>query len=660
VLSVARDITERKRAEQALTHSRDLMRYIIEHNRSAVAVHDRDLKYLFVSQRYLQDYKVKERDVIGKHHYDVFPDLPQKWRAVHQKALAGEISSAEDDPYVRQDGTVDWTRWECRPWHEADGSIGGIVVYTEVITERKRAEAALRESEARKAAVLEAAPDCIVAVDSSGNITEFNPAAERTFGHRREDVIGKTMMPILIPPALREAHSAGVMRFKATGQSTYLGRPMERVAMRADGTEFPVELAVVPLTAPGVTGFVGVIHDITERKRLQAQFLQAQKMESVGRLAAGVAHDFNNLLSVILGWTGIALEDLPAEHPIRPSLEAVLSAGQGAAKLTRQLLSFSRQQLVQPTLFNVNDLVVEMDNMLRRLIREDIELVIRTDPELGAVKMDRGQLEQVLMNLMVNARDAMPQAGMLTIETANIVLDAAHPQRDADMAPGEYVMVTVNDSGTGMSEEVKTHLFEPFFTTKAPGTGTGLGLATSYGIVKQAGGHIVVCSEEGVGTTMKIYLPRSGEAGEEAVRSRKRIPGHGVETILLVEDEPAVRRVTARMLEMLGYRVVSTASGKEALRVIEDSREPFHLLLTDVVLMGGMSGPVLAARVRALRPEQKVLFVSGYTSDVTILHGLLEQRIALVQKPFTAESLGEKVRQVLDASGTSGPVMENG
>jgi CheY-like chemotaxis protein len=370
----------------------------------------------------------------------------------------------------------------------------------------------------------------------------------------------------------------------------------------------------------------------------------------VGRLAGGVAHDFNNLLSVILGWTEMAMAELPAGHAVRPSLEEVLKAGEGAASLTRQLLAFSRQQVVEPTLFNANDLVVEMDKMFRRLIGEDIQLVTRTDPALGTVKMDRGQLEQVLMNLVVNTRDAMPEGGKLTIETANVVLDAEYPRTHADVMPGDYVMLAVSDSGAGMNEEVKTHLFEPFFTTKERGKGTGLGLATCYGIVKQAGGHIVVDSEEGVGTTIKIYLPRRHEAAEAVARLRKKTPVHGVETILLVEDEPAVRRVTARMLEAQGYRVLSTSSGEEALRVIEEAREPMQLLLTDVVLSGGMSGRVLADRVHALRPELKVLFASGYTSDVTILHGLLEQSVALVQKPFTAELLGRKVREVLDTT----------
>ncbi len=511
------------------------------------------------------------------------------------------------------------------------------------ITERKRSEADLH----LQSTALNAAADPMVITDSHGTIAWINAAFTECTGYSAEEAIGRDTRALLRSGVHDRAFYKPLWDTILAG-NVWRGEMTNR---HKDGSLHPEMQTITPVRdARGeISHFISVKRDLTKEKRLQAQFLQAQKMESVGRLAGGVAHDFNNLLSVILGWTGMALEDLPAGHPIRPALEEVLSAGQGAAGLTRQLLAFSRQQIVEPTLFNPNDLVVEMDKMLRRLLGEDVEFTIRTDPELGTVKMDRGQLEQVLMNLVVNARDAMPEGGELTIGTANMVLDAEDPQRHADMTPGDYVMLAVSDSGTGMSEEVKTHIFEPFFTTKERGKGTGLGLATCYGIVKQAGGDIVVYSEAGFGTTVKIYLPRRHEAAAAAARIRKKTPVRGVETILLVEDEPAVRRVTARMLETLGYRVLSTDSGEEALRVIDDGRESLHLLLTDVVLSDGMSGPVLAERVRALRPDLKVLFVSGYTSDVTILHGLLEQNVALVQKPFTAESLGSKVRQVLDA-----------
>jgi hypothetical protein len=517
------------------------------------------------------------------------------------------------------------------------------------VTAAKRLENRLRTSERRFQGLFESAPEALIITDPRGTIVLANEQAERTFGWTRQELVGQPV-EMLMPAGNRHAHLALREGYQRDAVARTMGAGSQNLrGVRKNGKEFPVEISLSPLESDGELLTASAVRDITERKQLEAQLLQAQKMESVGRLAGGVAHDFNNLLSVILGWTGMVLEELPADHAARPSLEEVLRAGEGAAGLTRQLLAFSRQQLVEPTFFNPNALVLELDKMFRRLIGEDIQLVTRTEPELGAVRMDRGQLEQVLMNLVVNARDAMPEGGKIAIETANVTLDADYPRTHQGVTPGEYVMIAVSDSGVGMSDEVKTRLFEPFFTTKESGKGTGLGLATSYGIAQQAGGHIGVYSEPGVGTTMKVYLPRRDEAAAITSARVERSSNRGAETILLVEDEPAVRLVSARMLETQGYRVLLANTGEEALRLLEAAREPVHLLLTDVVLAGGMSGRVLAERVRDLRPGFKVLFVSGYTSDVTILHGLLEKGITLVQKPFTAESLGGKVREVLDA-----------
>jgi PAS domain S-box-containing protein len=511
------------------------------------------------------------------------------------------------------------------------------------ITERKLAE----ESRALQSAALNASAIPMVITDCAGTIAWVNAAFTDCTGYSAAEAVGKNPRDLLRSGVHDQAFYKKIWDTILAG-NVWRGEMTNR---RKDGSLYPEMQTITPVrNGHGeISHFIAVKRDLTKDKQLQAQFLQAQKMESVGRLAGGIAHDFNNLLSVILGWTEVVMSDLPENHPVRPSLEEVFKASQGAAMLTRQLLAFSRQQVVEPTVFDANALVVAMDKMVRRLLGEDIELVTRTDPELGNVRMDRGQLEQVLMNLVVNARDAMPEGGKLTIETANVVLDSEYPRKHADVVPGDYVMLAVSDSGTGMSEEVKTRIFEPFFTTKERGKGSGLGLATCYGIVKQAGGHIAVYSEVGLGTTFKVYLLRGGELAQSAPSRRRRTPTHGVESILLVEDEPAVRRVTAHMLEAQGYRVISVASGEEALRVIEDEREPLHLLLTDVVLAKGMSGRELAERVRALRPTLKVLFASGYTSDAIILHDLLEEGITLVQKPFTSDALGHKVREVLDA-----------
>jgi two-component system cell cycle sensor histidine kinase/response regulator CckA len=597
------------------------------------------------------------REVVGQ-NIDLL--LPERARTAHEGHVARFAAGPEGSRATGQDAQLEGRRknGEIFP---ADISIsklaeGDDTMLTAVVrdaTERTRAEADLH----LQSTALNAAADPMFITDRDGTIAWINAAFTEGTGYSAEEAIGRNTRALL--------RSGGHDRafYKELWDTILAGKVWrgEMTNRRKDGSLYPETQTITPVrNARGeISHFIAVERDLTKDKKLQAQFLQAHKMESVGRLAGGVAHDFNNLLSVIIGWTEMALTDLPADHPVRESLEEVIKAGEGAASLTTQLLAFSRQQLVEPTLFHPNDLVVETDKMLRRLIGEDIEMVTRTDPELGTVKMDRGQFDQVLMNLVVNARDAMPEGGKLTIETANVVLDAEYSRKNPGMTPGEYVMLAVSDSGVGMSDEIKTHIFEPFFTTKELGKGTGLGLATSYGIAKQNGGYIAVYSEEGLGTTMKLYLPRRREAAAVAARGRTRTPVHGVETILLVEDEPAVRRVTVRMLEAQGYRVLSTSSGEEALRVIEDERERLHLLLTDVVLAGGMSGPVLAERVRALRPSLKVLYVTGYTSDVTILHGLLEHSVALVQKPFTAESLGSKVRQVLDATEGTDPRLEH-
>lgn len=385
---------------------------------------------------------------------------------------------------------------------------------------------------------------------------------------------------------------------------------------------------------------------VAELEKTQARVVHAQRMEAVGRLAAGVAHDFNNLLTVIFAETDLAVSSLAPDDPSREPFTEIRRASEQAASLTRQLLAFSRRQLIEPEVFSVNDLVHDVTKMLQRLVGEDIQLETRPTADRPMVKADHGQLEQVVMNLVVNARDALPRGGRITLTTQTVALDEDYARNNPDVVAGEYVMLAVSDTGTGMTEDVKAHVFEPFFTTKERGRGTGLGLATSYGIVKQGGGHIALYSELGVGTTAKVYLPLSGERAT-AVAPARGLPS-GNETVLLVEDELAVRRVAARMLRSWGYQVHEAGNGGEALAVLTKHPEQFHLLLTDVVLPG-MAGRELAEHVLRLRPGIKVLFASGYTDDVILQRQLIARDVALLQKPFTAESLSRKVRSVLDA-----------
>jgi two-component system cell cycle sensor histidine kinase/response regulator CckA len=393
----------------------------------------------------------------------------------------------------------------------------------------------------------------------------------------------------------------------------------------------------------------GVMLDITDMKQLEEQLLQSQKMEAVGRLAGGVAHDFNNILTAIQGYSEQARKRLDGDETAAEYIQEVEKAAGRAASLTRQLLAFSRKQALQPKVVDLNTIVAQMDKMLRRLIGEDIELVTRPGQDLGHVRVDPGQIEQVLMNLAVNARDAMPDGGQLTIETANVALDARYAQQHSDVAPGPYVLLTVTDTGVGMTAEVKARVFEPFFTTKGIGQGTGLGLATCFGIVKQSGGHLSVYSEPGKGTTFKIYLPRVEEPldAASAPADSTGVRG-GDETVLLVEDEPAVRELASLILSELGYRVLTASHGVDALRVAEScGAEAIDLLLTDVV-MPEMGGKELTERLAARHRNLRVLFTSGYTAEAIARRGVLERGIAFLQKPYSSVALARKVREVLD------------
>ncbi len=389
---------------------------------------------------------------------------------------------------------------------------------------------------------------------------------------------------------------------------------------------------------------------IAERKRLEQQLFLAQRLEAIGRLAGGIAHDFNNLLGVVTGFSDLVLDGLEPESPLRPPLEEVRKAGERGISLTRQLLAFSRQQVLEPKVVSLNHIVSDTVKMLQHVLGEDIVMTTLLSPQLGSVKADPAQIEQVLLNLAVNARDAMPTGGKLTIETSNIYLDEAYVHRHVVGQPGPYVLLAVSDTGKGMDAETQAHAFEPFFTTKEKGKGTGLGLATVYGIVKQSGGYIWLYSEPEKGTAFKIYLPRVDEAAtRERVRERTSQAPAGMETVLLLEDEPALRELVQQWLVGLGYVVLEAQGGVEALEISKNYNGPIHLLLTDVV-MPGMSGRDLAERIVPSRPEMKVLYISGYTNDAIVRHGVLQPGVVFLQKPFTRQSLANKVRETLDAA----------
>jgi PAS domain S-box-containing protein len=510
---------------------------------------------------------------------------------------------------------------------------------------RKKHEDALRDSESRYRSMVVSAVYGIYRSSPDDMFLEVNPAMVRMLGYDSAgDLLRvKISQDIYAEPESRQ-HLIG--RYGNSGK-------VENVEVkwkRKDGKIITVRLSGRAVTRPDgvVDSFEMIAEDVTERRALEEQLRQSQKMEAVGRLAGGIAHDFNNLLTVIKGYSDLLLEEFKPADPLRGEVDEIRKAADRAASLTRQLLAFSRQQVLAPKVLDLNSVVANMDRLLRRLLGADIDLQTTLARDLGRVKADPGQIEQVIMNLAVNARDAMPNGGKLTIETANVLLDESYAREHIGAQAGSYIMIAVSDNGTGMSESVRQRIFEPFFTTKEVGKGTGLGLSTVYGIVKQSGGYTWVYSELGVGTTFKVYLPRV-DAPADSTATRLSLPSSyaGTETVLLVEDEDGVRALVRQVLVRHGYMVLEARHGGEALLHCERHKGTIHLLVSDVVLEQ-MSGPELAKRLLVLRPELKVLFVSGYTDDAIIHQGVLTSDTAFLQKPFTTEALAKKIREVLD------------
>jgi PAS domain S-box-containing protein len=521
------------------------------------------------------------------------------------------------------------------------------------VSERLRAEAALKLSEERYRTILDETGDGYFEMDVGGHFTLVNDSLCRILGYSREELLGMSYK-VYIPPEEVE------MVFQAYNRIYRTGEPARNYNLRVIRKDGSIGLAetsgfAIRNERGEVIGFRGIRRDITERKKAEEerekmaeQLQQAQKMESIGRLAGGVAHDFNNLLTAIIGNVELALMDEKQTEALQERLEDVRLASEKAAMLTQQLLAFSRKQVLQPKIINLNNIVLDVKKMLGRLIGEDIEIQTFLAPDLGQVEADPGQLEHVIINLAVNARDALPNGGRFTIETVNIELDESYAAGHLGVMPGSYVMLSVSDNGIGMSPDVRAQIFDPFFTTKEKGKGTGLGLSTVYGIVKQSKGNVWVYSEEGRGTTFKIYLPR---VDKEAVEEKKKeLPGEvrsGTETILVVEDDESLRHLVVDVLQRYGYTVLSAKDGPEALALYTNAEAPIHLLLTDVIIPG-MNGKELAERLAEIQPNLQTLFMSGYTDNAIVHHGILDKGIAFLQKPFTPEVLARKIREVLD------------
>lgn len=774
-MAIQRDITARKQAEEQLAADEALLRQFIRHTPAAIAMLDTQMRYLQASERWIRDYHLTGRDIIGQSHYDIFPDVPQRWKDIHQRVLAGAVEHCDEDPFPRADGTTEWLQWEARPWHKAGGEVGGLIFFTQVITERKRAEAELayerdllrslldhspdliyfkdaqsrlikcsqaamknygaqdmaevigrtdfdfftkehaqaafddeqeiirtgqpvigkveketrfdglevwvsttkmplrdrdgqivgtlgisrditesrraenlvRQSEERYRSLIDNARDAIFTIAPDGTFTSLNPAVEAIAKISRADWLGKSFAPMVHPDDLPRALEmfARVLKGEPVPVHELRGHPgLPRPAL------MEMTLSAQKDEHGKIIGVLGVGRDITKRKRLEAQLFQSQKMETVGKLAGGIAHEFNSIMTAIIGQSEFLAADLPPGNPLRHNATEIRKAADRAASLTRQLLAYGRKQLLRPEILDLNAVLSGMENVLHHLVGRNVDVRLVLSAGLPPVPADAGQIEQVIVNVVMNAVDAMPNGGKLTLETAPATLDAEYVSRFPELKAGDYVLLAISDTGTGMSDEVKARVFEPFFSTKDVGKGTGLGLATCYGILKQSGGHITVYSEPGRGSTFKIYLPQAritprAPAPHPASAGMPR----GIETILLVEDDAALREMAAMLLGRLGYHVLTAVNGLEALKLTQQpGNGHIDLLFTDVV-MPHMSGKELANRIRSLFPQTKILFTSAYTEGAIVHQGALDPGVAMLQKPFTPAALATKVREILNA-----------
>lgn len=644
----ARLLASLQAERDALARERSLLRTVLDNLPGPVFVKDAEGRLQVSNRADCEANGWREEEVLGKTARELFPGEvgERTYQEDRHIVQTGQPVINREERFVAPTGEVRWFLISKIPFRDASGRIIGLVGISHDITALREATDALLQSEEEKSLILDNVSEWFLYLSPDLRVHLANRAAAASVNQRPRDLVGRYCYEIW-HGRTEPCEGCPVLRARETGQ------------VEEQETEFGERIyhsRTYPIFDEGgeVTAFVEFVRDVTrerqlERQRaaLEAQLQQALKMEAIGRLAGGVAHDYNNMLQSILGYTQLALEETPEDHPLRMYLEEIQAAGQRSAALTRQLLAFARRQTIAPEVLDLNAHIEEMLKMLRRLIGEDIALQWLPAPNALHVFMDPSQIDQILANLVVNARDAISGVGTIIIETGKATLDEAYAATHAEAAPGHYVVLAINDTGTGMTDEVKAHLFEPFFTTKAPGQGTGLGLATVYGIVKQNGGFINVYSEVGRGTTFRIYLP-SYEAAErpaEAEAAPRALP-MGQETILFVEDEMTLLEVGGRMLERLGYTVLGANSPDEALRLAQDYEGEIHLLITDVV-MPAMNGRQLAERVQALRPGIKCLYTSGYTANVISHAGVLEEGLHFIQKPFSLEVLAAKVREAL-------------
>ncbi len=644
VIGTGIDITEHRRAEEALRETTESLRAIVQSSPLAIISSDLQRRIRIWNPAAERMFGWESSEVIGRPHPHIPPEMKEEYETIRRRVLNGERILNREVIRQKRDGMRFPVSSSMAPLNDASGRVIGIMALQVDVSDRKKAEEALKESEALHRTIVEHSNDMIWTVDAEGRFMFVNRRAEEIGGYKIQDLLGKPFAFII--------NQEDVGRLSGLLKKVMNGEPQQfEVEIRKhDGGTRSLSVNSAPIYSQGKTiGAVCFGRDITKHKQLEDQLRQSQKMEAVGRLAGGIAHDFNNLLTVITGYGEFLLTRMDIHDPLRRHVEEIEKAGNKAASLTRQLLAFSRRQVLQPKTLDLNSTVIDMNKLLQRLIGEDIRLRTLLDPHLGLVKADPGQLEQVILNLAVNARDAMPEGGALTIETTNVLLNAEFAHEHSDIPPGPYVMIGVSDTGCGMNTDIQSHLFEPFFTTKEQGKGTGLGLSTVFGIVKQSLGTISFKSQVGIGTTFRIYLPRVDEKAESGVNLDDRSDlSRGSETILIAEDEDSVRTLIEEILQTHGYNVLSAANGSEATLMSERHKGPIHLLVTDII-MPQMSGPELARHMTIQRPGMKVLFLSGYANESILEQNSIVSGGSFLQKPFSPETLTLKIREIIES-----------
>jgi PAS domain S-box-containing protein len=641
MMSARRSAERSLRAERATNNRATLLKEFVDQAPAAIAMFDREMRYVAASRRWLEDYDLTGKPIENRSHYDIFPDLPPRWKEIYQSCLAGSIARSDEELFERA-GSKHWIRWEIRPWYVSREAIGGLFIFSEDISAQKQGEQNQLATEARYSKVMEASLESIW-ITTGGRIVFANSHAASLFdAGTAEDLIGRVCMDFVHPddrPKLIDRVALVLEHGEATRleEARFLG-PHGRVVQ--------LEIQAIPFEYDGKPSVLSVARDVGERKRLEAELMQSQKMETIGQLTGGVAHDFNNLLTVITGTIDLVVEAVEDDPAVAGLAKMIKEAAWRGADLTQRLLAFSRRQPLRPAVTDINRLIADTTKLLKATLGEQIEIKTLLQHDLERALVDPGQLTASIINLALNSRDAMPEQGKLVIETDDVMLDEDYANANSEVTPGPYVMIAISDTGTGIPPAILHKVFDPFFTTKEVGRGTGLGLSMVYGFVKQSNGHVKIYSEEGHGTTVKLYLPKAQEDETSPRRAHDPANQGGTESILVVEDDALVREYVVAQLKSLGYRVTPAANAIEALSALEKDTT-IDILFTDVIMPGPMNGRQLADEAIRRMPALKVVYTSGYTENAIVHQGRLDAGVVLLSKPYRKSDLARTIRQAV-------------